>query len=132
MTSGHVKLSGKTKDSNDIRLINFRDWLQDNAQDVNIIAYEAVRTMRSAAAVVCLSELQGVLKLHAMEHNITMVPYSAGTIKKHCTGSGAAKKPDIVAAVNQRHGLSITDDNEADAVAILDLYLHDAGAVAGA
>jgi hypothetical protein len=45
---------------------------------------------------------------------------SNASIKKHWTGSGAAKKPDMVAAARAR-GWPVTDHNEADALALFDL-----------
>lgn len=42
-----------------------------------------------------------------------------GSIKKHWTGSGKAKKPDMVAAC-QRRGWPVTDHNEADALGLFD------------
>jgi hypothetical protein len=41
-----------------------------------------------------------------------------GTVKKHATGSGNAGKPAMIAAARAR-GFNLTDDNEADALAIL-------------
>lgn len=53
----------------------------------------------------------------------TMNPYGyqgvpVGTIKKHATGKGNAGKEEMILAVRQR-GHSPSDDNEADALAIL-------------
>ena len=41
-----------------------------------------------------------------------------GTIKKHATGKGNAGKAEIIAAMRAL-GHPVTDDNEADALAIL-------------
>lgn len=41
-------------------------------------------------------------------------------VKKHWTGRGNAKKPDMIVACRQR-GWEVKDDNEADALAIWDL-----------
>lgn len=49
------------------------------------------------------------------------VPYSKHipqTIKKFITGNGRAKKPEVTAAVRAL-GHAVTDDNQADAVALL-------------
>lgn len=43
-----------------------------------------------------------------------------GTIKKHITGHGRSGKPGVIKAV-QMLGFNVQDDNEADAVALLDL-----------
>lgn len=45
------------------------------------------------------------------------------TVKKHATGKGNATKAEVLAAVNERHGLQLTDDNVADSRALLDYWL---------
>ena len=124
MHSGFVCFKAKGKQSKDQRLISFRNWLHDHARDVDGIAYEAVRSMKSANAVVALAEMQSVLKMFALEHDIPLFPYSASQIKKHITGKGNASKDDVIEAVNARFNLSIKDNNEADSIAILSLHNH--------
>ena len=51
-------------------------------------------------------------------HKIPYQGVPVGTIKKHATGKGNAGKQDMVEAM-QAKGHPITDDNEADALAIL-------------
>jgi Holliday junction resolvasome RuvABC endonuclease subunit len=41
-----------------------------------------------------------------------------GTIKKHATGKGNASKEEVITAMRAM-GHAVTDDNEADALAIL-------------
>lgn len=53
--------------------------------------------------------------------NIPRHEYTPITIKKFITGSGKAKKPDVMAAVRNK-GHRITNDHEADAVAMLLLH----------
>jgi Holliday junction resolvasome RuvABC endonuclease subunit len=43
----------------------------------------------------------------------------AGTIKRHITGKGNATKEEVIAAVRAK-GFSPVDDNDADALALLD------------
>ena len=53
------------------------------------------------------------------------IPYAAmpvGKIKKHITGKGNANKAAVIKAVKAK-GHTPTDDNEADAIALLDLIL---------
>lgn len=51
-----------------------------------------------------------------------------GTIKRHATGRGNAGKQDVIAAMRAL-GHPVTDDNEADALAILHWAIsqNDAG-----
>ena len=124
LSSGYVKFTARSKEPRDIRLLKFRQWLEANAKGCSIISYEAVRNLKSAQAVICLAELQSVLKLFALENDIELIPYSVSEIKKHCTGRGNAKKPEMIAAVNSRYDLSVTSNDEADAIAIMGLMLE--------
>lgn len=56
--------------------------------------------------------LEGKYNSQVISH---VVP--ALTVKKFWTGSGRAKKPDMIAQA-QREGYDVTDDNEADAIAL--------------
>jgi Holliday junction resolvasome RuvABC endonuclease subunit len=49
-----------------------------------------------------------------------------GTIKRHVTGKGNAGKSEMVSAVRAR-GYPVADDNEADALAVLDWALAQSG-----
>lgn len=58
--------------------------------------------------------------------NIPRTMYPPITIKKFITGSGRAKKPEVMTAVRNK-GHLITNDHEADAVALLLLHEHREG-----
>jgi Holliday junction resolvasome RuvABC endonuclease subunit len=49
-----------------------------------------------------------------------------GAIKRHVTGRGNADKEAVIAAVRAR-GFTPADDNEADALALLDWALKNGG-----
>ena len=51
-------------------------------------------------------------------HNIAYQGVPVGTIKKHATGKGNAGKGEVIAAMRLL-GHPVTDDNEADALALL-------------
>lgn len=72
--------------------------------------------------------LYGVLQRFAHRHQIPLRPVNPSKIKKAATGNGNAKKGVVLSAVNLRHGLSIKDDNEGDALALLDLALAELNA----
>ncbi len=48
----------------------------------------------------------------------------SGTLKKYFTGNGRATKQDMMAEASRRVGREITDDNEADAIAVA-MWLRD-------
>jgi Holliday junction resolvasome RuvABC endonuclease subunit len=62
--------------------------------------------------------LLATLTSWAEQHNIPYSGVPVGTIKKHVCGKGNASKEDMVVAM-QLLGHPVTDDNEADALALL-------------
>lgn len=62
--------------------------------------------------------LVGVLLNWCEHHGIGYKKIAVATIKKHATGSGRAKKPDMIAAARAK-GFNVIDDNEADALHLL-------------
>ena len=65
------------------------------------------------------NELIGIAKLVASEWTIPIFLYKPSHLKKWLTGNGRADKQQMVAAVNDQFGLNVTDDNVADAIAVL-------------
>jgi Holliday junction resolvasome RuvABC endonuclease subunit len=86
------------------------------------VAYEKVQRHVGTYAAHAYGAYQGMLLTLAYEHCIPVVTMSVGEIKKFITGKGNADKQMVIDAVNKR-GHNITDDNEADAVAMLYLQL---------
>ena len=90
--------------------------------DPAFIAYEKVQRHVGTYAAHAYGFYQGVLLSLAYDHGIPVVTMSVGEIKKFITGKGNADKQMVIDAVNKL-GHNITDDNEADAVAMLYLQL---------
>lgn len=60
-------------------------------------------------------------------NNAEVRPYHSATIKKHATGNARAKKDEMLAAALDRNPSRLfQDDNEVDALFLLDLALSDA------
>lgn len=79
-----------------------------------------------------LGMVRGLVFLITTYENITIVEVSPMTMKKHITGSGRAKKEDVISAVEKKYHLELPtlrpkgkkkDDNIADAIALVDTYL---------
>lgn len=126
--SGSTSFKPRSYDGAGMRYLNFSRWLDDVAKNVDWVAFEEVKQIpRSAAA----GHVYGGFLAHLMSWcEANKVPYSAipsGQIKKHWTGRGNAKK-DLMVRVCRQRGFSPVDDNEADAIAIHDLMLHQAKA----
>lgn len=78
-----------------------------------------------AAAKIALGFYTRVLERCALAG---FAPYevNGSTLKKWTTGKGNAEKPEMISAVNERFGPPyITDDNEADAIALREYTLRE-------
>lgn len=71
------------------------------------------------------NELRGIIKATACYLGLPFEGYKPTTIKKFATGSGNAKKPQMIAALKTRLGIETTNDNIADALWILELAKSD-------
>jgi Holliday junction resolvasome RuvABC endonuclease subunit len=71
------------------------------------------------------NQLAGIIWAVACYLNVPCEAYKPTTIKKFATGSGNAKKPQMIAALKTRLGIETTNDNIADALWILELAKSD-------
>lgn len=75
-----------------------------------------------------LAELGGCVRLLLHRLAIPYVDVPPATLKKWATGSGVAKKIDMVVVARERFGLEgTTDDNEADAFLLWAMARHHYG-----
>lgn len=88
------------------------------AESIGLVVYEAAigRGQLGGAAAALAHQLAGVLLLWCETHGLAYEAIYPGTLKKFATGSGAAKKPEMIAAAESVIGRKVADDNEADAV----------------
>jgi hypothetical protein len=114
------------------RWLRFRSWLVSTIvqAQIHVIAYEQViqggwagnrehAGHKSGAAGDAYGGFKALLEMAAASHNIVLYPVHVATVKKHWTGDGRAKKPDMIAEARRR-GFRPDSDNAADALAILD------------
>ena len=92
-------------------------WIRDK---VTIEGYAFGRANRAAA----LGELGGVVRLALHEAEIRYVVLSPSTIKKLATGKGNAAKPAVLVEAVKRLGYDGSDDNESDAMWLLEAALQ--------
>lgn len=122
--SGVWNFKPKKDESDGIRVLRFAGklrWLK-KALGVDIIVYEAARHGgRVTRGLVTHSELQGVIKQLSEELRYQYKGYSPTAIKKFATGNGKASKEDMIKAACKFSGRNITDDNEADAICLLEM-----------
>lgn len=92
----------------------------DGFETIGTIAYERVFQHTSEAQDRIYGGLVGKLEEIAAEYELDTAGIAVSTAKKHATGHGNAKKPEMLAAAQKRWGDSIVDDNQADACWIAD------------
>jgi hypothetical protein len=109
--------------------LRFRAWLQEvdeTAGGVGVVYFEEVRFH---AGVTAAHAYGGYLAHLTAWGEANKIPYRGvpvGTIKRHVTGKGNASKEEVIAGV-RRLGFDPADDNEADALALLDWALKTGG-----
>ena len=116
---------------NDQRWHQHFDWLSEVLADkeADAIVYEQAHHRGGAATRIAVG-LVTVTELFANCLRLQVKPYHTATIKKHATGKGNAKKHEMYAAAKQRNpDREFIDDNEIDALFLLDLALSDLPAV---
>jgi Holliday junction resolvasome RuvABC endonuclease subunit len=109
-----------------MRYLRFRNWLNEirgSVGEIQVVYFEEVRRHVSTDSAHVYGGLMATLTAWCEHHNIAYAGVPVGTIKKHATGKGNAGKAEIIAAMQQR-GHPVTDDNEADALALLHCALE--------
>ena len=103
-----------------MRSLRFKRWLSEIKQsgEINAVYFEEVRRHVGVDAAHAYGGFLATLTAWCEHHQIPYQGIPVGTIKKHATGKGNASKDEMVASVRAR-GHAPTDDNEADAIALL-------------
>jgi Holliday junction resolvasome RuvABC endonuclease subunit len=122
IASGVQDFTKRRGESNGILFLRFRKWLiwLTETERPDVIAYEAAHFRGGAATEVCVG-LQTHAQSIAAEIGCLSMPIQTMSLKKWATGSGSAKKPDMIEAAVRLSGIIPEDDNHADAV-LLALY----------
>jgi Holliday junction resolvasome RuvABC endonuclease subunit len=134
-TAGGVwDLSVRRDESGGMRLVRLAGKLRDirDMVGLDLVVFEAARhaAPKMQGALVVQAELQGVVKSFCEMRDINYRGYSPSEIKKHATGKGNANKAAMIQAAKQRWSdVQIIDDNQADALWLLDLAIQEYGDV---
>jgi Holliday junction resolvasome RuvABC endonuclease subunit len=89
-----------------------------NSAVIGAIYFEEVRRHLGVDAAHVYGGLLATLTAWCERHQIPYQGVPVGTIKRHATGKGNAGKAEVIAAMKAL-GHPVTDDNEADALALL-------------
>jgi len=102
--------------------LRFVGWLDEMARLAgpwSMVIFEEVRGHAGTLAAQVYGGFLAHLTAWCERNNVPYLGVPVATIKKHITGKGNASKEAVMAAVRAR-GHAPQDDNEADALAILD------------
>lgn len=128
ITSGAVSFKPKKYEGAGHRYLQFWNWLEKNTAGVDYIFFEAVRRHAGTDAAHVYGGLMAFLESFCEENNIPYAGVGVTEIKKHATGKGNAPKEMMIAAMQAKGHISLTDKDhdEADALAIMYLKLEKA------
>lgn len=118
---GWVSLKNSRYEGGGMRYLRFQQWLGQmygTAGDISAVYFEEVRRHASTDAAHVYGGLLATLTSWCESRQIPYQGVPVGTIKRHATGKGNAGKDLVIAAMRER-GFAVTDDNEADALALL-------------
>ena len=121
---GFVSFKCQRFEGGGMRYLRFRRWLTDMKATVasphgpGSVYFEEVRRHLGVDAAHVYGGLLATLTAWCEHHQLPYQGVPVGTIKRHATGKGNAGKADVIAAMRVK-GHPVTDDNEADALALL-------------
>ena len=128
---GFVSFKSQRFEGGGMRYLRFGRWLTDmltliapktgtqaNLTGIGAVYFEEVRRHLGVDAAHVYGGLLATLTAWCEHHQIPYQGVPVGTIKRHATGKGNAGKADVIAAMKAL-GHPVTDDNEADALALL-------------
>ena len=121
---GFVSFKPQRFEGGGMRYLRFKRWLTDMSatvaakQGLGAIYFEEVRRHLGVDAAHAYGGFLATLGAWCEHNNVPYHGVPVGTIKKHATGKGNAGKDEVIAAMRAL-GHPVTDDNEADALALL-------------
>jgi hypothetical protein len=132
ITSGSISFKPGRFEGGGMRFLRFKRWLdevQSLADGLAAVYFEEVRRHAGVDAAHAYGGFLAHLTAWCEHHGVPYQGVPVGTIKKHATGKGNADKAAMLAAMRAR-GFAPADDNEADALALLDWVIaaHTTGA----
>jgi Holliday junction resolvasome RuvABC endonuclease subunit len=131
ITSGSESFRPQRFEGGGMRYLRFRRWIsevQESVSEIQFLYFEEVRRHVGVDAAHAYGGFLATLTAWCEHRQIPYQGVPVGTIKKHATGRGNASKDEVIAAMRAR-GFDPADDNEADALALLDYALRQHGGV---
>jgi len=120
-------LKGDRFEGGGMRYLRFRRELMSlhEHSPIKMIFFEEVHRHNGTAAAHVYGGLAAEVMAFGEERDIPYEGVPVGTIKKFATGKGNAGKDMMIAACRKWGFEGVVDDNEADAICIMQLKLED-------
>jgi Holliday junction resolvasome RuvABC endonuclease subunit len=128
---GCINLTPKRNESDGMKFVNLRAELRKfnvSVGGLDLIVYEDV-VARYANAIKSSAGLVAIIQEFCVDNNIQYTCYTPQKMKIFATGEGAANKEKMKEAARIKLGYSGDNDNEADALWILEFAKYDLGLV---
>lgn len=126
IVSGSKSFKHSRFEGGGMRYLRFRREFLNRFRAVREVWFEEVHRHEGTDAAHVYGGLLATLTAWCEENAIPYRGVGVGVIKKHITGKGNANKQAVIEAV-QAKGFKPADDNEADALALLDFALKERG-----
>ena len=130
ITSGSESFKPSRFEGGGMRFLKFKRWLADTkacTDGIDAVYFEEVRRHAGVDAAHAYGGFLAHLTAWCEHHQIPYQGVPVGTIKKHATGKGNASKDAMISAAREI-GLDPQDDNEADALALLNFAIAQSAA----
>lgn len=122
--AGSVSFKTKKSEGSGVKYLKFKMWLAEfDTIEIDQVYYEKVMNHNSVYAAHAYGGFLAILMVWCEIREIPCIGIGVGTIKKSWTGRGNAKKWEMIDE-SKRRGFDPVDDNEADALALLDYVIN--------
>lgn len=123
---GTWDLKTRKDESFGMKLIRLESKLKEVVEqmDIKLIVYERPAG-RHANSIIHQSKLIAIVEKYCEVNNIQYRAYSSKELKKHATGNGNCSKFAMIRAAKEKLAYAGDNDNEADALWLLDLAMRD-------
>lgn len=118
IASGVWDLKSRRHEGGGMRYLRARRMLIEllDGREIEAVGYEEVRRHAGTSAAHVYGGLIAVITAVCEEREIPYQGQPVGTVKKLATGKGNASKTAMVRAAEDRWSMTVSDDNEADAL----------------
>lgn len=125
--SGVQDFSLKRGESPGMRFLMFQNWLKEmlKKSEAEMVIYERAHHRGGAATEVGVG-LTAIIQSVCAELKLEHVALHSSALKKYATGKGNASK-EIMMAAATKQGWTFEDDNECDALWLLDYAIKNYG-----